>query len=186
MTLHRDDTLERAMTINEIRRRVLPWQRTRKPADVWFWTLALPRGMRVIGSPGALKGAIIAVMSCCVPPAFADVHEDMQKILESAKEIARQRDEAIKQRDYWASRDCRDQYVMRFPERGSNPIDTTKAMVLSIEEGASAKTLYTMAHIAPPGVSLCLLEIGNECVLKYDAETQSFIATRPWNVRVLK
>lgn len=117
-------------------------------------------------------------------PAFADNLEDLQRINKSIDEIARQRDEAIAQRDYWANRDCQDQHVMRFPQSKDIKIDPSKTTVLQIQENADSKTEYTVVDSAPPGISICILRVGGECVLNYDGGSKSLIASIPLNIKV--
>lgn len=127
---------------------------------------------------------VLLVSQLFVTPAFADFDSDMKSIKEGIKEITRQRDEAIMQRDYWANRDCQDKYVMRFPQWDNTSGTSDKATVLQIEEGADSKTEYTVITSSSPGISICILKVGDECILKYDGISQTFIASRTLNVSV--
>lgn len=41
-----------------------------------------------------------------------------------------------------------------------------------------------VVHIDNPDQTVCILRIGDECILKYDGEVQAFIASRPWVLNV--
>lgn len=128
--------------------------------------------------------SFVVALTFVSPALGTELTGQFKDILDTVKEIARQRDEAIAQRDYWANRDCQDQYVMRFPQSKDVAINPDKAMVLQINEGADSKTQYTVVDSNVSSISICLLKVKDECILKYNGETSALEATRPLKVSV--
>lgn len=118
-----------------------------------------------------MKQALIAagMLMALSGPAIADFKEDMAAIVESIKTLTRQRDEAIRDREYWASRACPDYSSAGAPDH---------TIAFKIFKDASPKATYTLADIDNPDTSVCLLRIAGECVLGYDGKTHAIVATR--------
>lgn len=98
----------------------------------------------------------------------------------SIKAIARQRDKAIEERDYWAKyadRKCRDFKAMEIDEK------TDSAVILQVT-GAKPDAKFTMVELDNPDRSVCVVKIGDECVFSYDGQSHSFMFTRPLDVKV--
>lgn len=122
-----------------------------------------------------MKRALIAagMLIALSGPALADFKEDMAAIGESIKTLTRQRDEAIRDREYWASRACP---IYTSSAYSSNP-DLVIAFKIPYRE-ANTKSSYTLADIDNPDTGVCLLRIAGECVLGYDSKTHAIVATR--------
>jgi hypothetical protein len=63
-------------------------------------------------------------------------------------------------------------------------VDTQIGSITSlvIAEDASAKTKYSLVEIKRDDVSICIVSVKGDCLLLYDAASQSFIAYRPIRV----